>query len=64
MQEGGLRVQVPAIAMTSEQLIQRSEVTEEVLGWTHSCHRADLASGACPGCAKRRVVLTRLGRLR
>lgn len=64
MQEGGVRVQVPAIEMTSEQLIERSGVSDSVLGWTHSCHRANLACGACPGCAKRREVLTRLGRLR
>lgn len=64
MQEGGLRVEVPAIGMTSEELIERSGVTDAVLGWTHSCHRADLACGACPGCAKRRDVLTVMGRLR
>jgi 7-cyano-7-deazaguanine synthase len=63
MQEGGMRVEVPAIAMTSEELIERSGVSDDVLGWTHSCHRADLACGACPGCAKRREVLSRLGRL-
>jgi 7-cyano-7-deazaguanine synthase len=64
MQERGIRVAVPAIEMTSGQLIERSGVSDQVLGWTHSCHRADLACGACPGCSKRRDVLTRLGRLR
>jgi 7-cyano-7-deazaguanine synthase len=64
MQEGSVRVKVPGVEMTSAQLIERSGVSDEVLGWTHSCHRADLACGACPGCAKRRDVLTGLGRLR
>lgn len=63
MQERGLHVEVPAIEMTSDELIECSGVGDEVLGWTHSCHRADLACGACPGCAKRRDVLSRLGRL-
>ena len=63
MQEGGVRVVAPAIHMTSEQLIDQSGVTDDVLGWTHSCHRADLACGACPGCAKRRDLLSTLGRL-
>lgn len=64
IQEGGLRVEVPAVEMTSEQLIELSGVSDEVLGWTHSCHRTNLACGVCPGCAKRRDVLTRMGRLR
>lgn len=63
MQEGRVRVEVPAVGMTSEELIELSGVSDEVLGWTHSCHRAELACGVCPGCAKRRDVLARMGRL-
>lgn len=64
LQEGGLRVQAPAIALSSEQLLIESGVSDQVLGWTHSCHTQDVACGACPGCYKRREVLDRLGRLR
>jgi 7-cyano-7-deazaguanine synthase len=64
MQEGGVRIDVPAIAMTSAELIEVSGVADGVLGWTHSCHRADLACGTCPGCSKRRGVLEQSGRLR
>lgn len=63
LQEGGLRVRVPAIEMTSAELIERSGVTDAVLGWTHSCHVADVACGTCPGCLKRIEVLTGIGRL-
>ncbi len=63
MQEGGIRVSAPAAHMTSEELINASGVRDAVLGWTHSCHRSNLSCGACPGCAKRREVLERLGRL-
>jgi 7-cyano-7-deazaguanine synthase len=64
LQEGQMRVQAPAIAMSSEELLTQSGVSDEVLGWTHSCHIADIACGACPGCYKRREVLDRLGRFR
>jgi 7-cyano-7-deazaguanine synthase len=63
LQEGGLRVRVPAIEMASAELIAASEVSDAVLGWTHSCHVSDVACGSCPGCAKRRDVLTEMGRL-
>jgi 7-cyano-7-deazaguanine synthase len=63
LQEGGLRVRVPAIKMSSAELIAESGVTNAVLGWTHSCHVGDVACGSCPGCAKRRDVLTAIGRL-
>jgi 7-cyano-7-deazaguanine synthase len=62
-QEGGIRVSVPAIGMTSADLIERSRITDSVLGWTHSCHRGSVACGDCPGCNKRRDVLRELGRL-
>lgn len=62
-QEGALRVGVPGIEMTSAELIAESGVSDAVLGWTHSCHVSDVACGSCPGCAKRRDVLTGMGRL-
>ena len=62
-QEGGLRVWAPAIEMSSADLLVQSGVPGSVLGWTMSCHRAPVACGDCPGCDKRRAVLTETGRL-
>jgi 7-cyano-7-deazaguanine synthase len=64
MQEGGMRVTAPAAGMTSDDLIIASGVPDAILGWTHSCHRSNLSCGDCPGCAKRREVFERLGRMR
>lgn len=63
LQEGRLRVRAPAIDMSSAELITKSEIPNSVLGWTHSCHVSDVACGSCPGCAKRRDVLTSIDRL-
>lgn len=63
-QEGAIRVLVPAIELTSAELVERSEIHDSVLAWTHSCHRGPVACGDCPGCNKRRDVLHDLGRLR
>jgi 7-cyano-7-deazaguanine synthase len=62
-QEGGLRLLAPAIEMTPVELVSCSGIGDEVLGWTHSCHRAASACGSCSGCWKRRVTLDELGRL-
>ena len=61
MQEGGIRVRAPAIGETSAELVRRSGLTEDVLGWTVSCHRASFPCGDCPGCRKRSQVLSELG---
>ncbi len=61
MQEGGIRVCAPAIRETSAELVRRSGLTEDVLGWTVSCHRANFPCGDCPGCRKRSQVLSELG---
>jgi 7-cyano-7-deazaguanine synthase len=63
LQEGGLRVRAPAIAKSSEELIAASGISDSTLGWTHSCHVADIACGSCPGCVKRAGVLREMGRL-
>lgn len=63
LQEGGLQVRVPGIEMSSAELIAESGISDAVLGWTHSCHVSDIACGSCPGCSKRRDVLTHIGRL-
>jgi 7-cyano-7-deazaguanine synthase len=61
MQEGGLRIETPAINMTSVELARISGITGPLLGWTHSCHKAEFACGYCRGCAKHREVMTSLG---
>jgi 7-cyano-7-deazaguanine synthase len=57
MQEGGIEVSAPAAHLTALQLLQQSQITDDVLGWTHSCHRANLACGNCPGCWKRAELM-------
>lgn len=52
LQEGGMRVEAPAIKMSTAELARKSKVTPDVLAWAHSCHKADVACGACRGCNK------------
>jgi 7-cyano-7-deazaguanine synthase len=61
MQEGGIAVEAPAIAYTSAELIKASNVPEEVLAWSHSCHVSDFACGVCRGCRKHYETLKELG---
>lgn len=63
MQEGSVRVSAPAADLQPVDLLERSSVTDAVLGWTHSCHVDDLACGTCPGCVKRRDLLAEARRL-
>lgn len=59
-QEGGLNIQAPAIDMTTEELVESSNVPRSLLGWTHSCHRSNMACGQCRGCMKRHRVLDKV----
>lgn len=61
MQEGALRVIVPAINMTSEQLVRASATSAAILHWTHSCHTDEFACGRCRGCWKHAKVMEQLG---
>ncbi|MBG0794052.1 7-cyano-7-deazaguanine synthase [Methylocystis sp. H62] len=61
VQEGGLMVEAPAIALTAEELIQQSSIPFEVLAWAHSCHRANEACGNCRGCLKHYSTMQALG---
>jgi 7-cyano-7-deazaguanine synthase len=63
MQEGNIRVRAPVSDLDAGDLVRRSGVTEEVLGWTHSCHRSATPCAACPGCWKREQVLDQVGLL-
>lgn len=60
-QEGGLRLEAPAIEVKTVELVRRSRVPRDVLGWSHSCHVAPWACGTCPGCRKALSVRVELG---
>lgn len=60
-QEGGLRLEAPAIELTTAELVRRSGADLPLLCWAHSCHTADWACGRCRGCAKHRDVMAELG---
>lgn len=59
-QEGSVRIEAPAIGMTSDELVRRSGADRALLGWTFSCHVAPIACAQCPGCSKQREVLAKL----
>jgi 7-cyano-7-deazaguanine synthase len=61
MQEGGMRLEAPAIAMTAVNLVRASGAPPEFLAWAHSCHVADHACGMCRGCQKHYETLEALG---
>jgi 7-cyano-7-deazaguanine synthase len=61
LQEGGLRLEAPAIGMTAAELIRTSNVPMEILAWAHSCHVGAHACGLCRGCQKHYETLVELG---
>lgn len=52
MQEGGLVVEAPAIALDAVELVHRSGIDQATLAWAHSCHTGNFACGRCRGCVK------------
>jgi 7-cyano-7-deazaguanine synthase len=63
VQEGKLHVSAPAANFTTAELLIQSGVSERILSWTHSCHRANLPCANCPGCVKRAEALQVAGLL-
>lgn len=61
MQEGSLRIEAPGLEFSAGQLIRHSGIPDSLLGWAHSCHKAEYACGSCRGCWKRQNVLDELG---
>lgn len=59
-QEFEMRVEVPAIQMSTLQLIEVSSIDLSLLAWSHSCHRGNFACGGCRGCRKNLDVWTSL----
>ena len=62
MQEGGLRLEAPAITLSAAELVTTSGVPDELLAWAHSCHVAEFACGSCRGCIKHYETLQALDR--
>lgn len=60
MQEGGIRVSAPAIAMHTAELVRLAGVPASLLAWAHSCHKANVACGNCRGCNKYFEVFSEL----
>lgn len=60
-QEGGLRISAPAIDLTTVELIKLAGVPPELLAWSHSCHKANIACGNCRGCNKYLATYEDLG---
>lgn len=60
-QEGGIKVEAPAMNMTAVELIRSSNVPFELLAWSHSCHKANLPCANCRGCNKHYSTLNELG---
>ncbi|MFL6726686.1 MAG: 7-cyano-7-deazaguanine synthase [Sphingomicrobium sp.] len=50
--QADVKLEAPAISITSKTLIKRSGVPIDLLGWAFSCHRSNYACGQCRGCAK------------
>ncbi|HEV8239224.1 MAG TPA: 7-cyano-7-deazaguanine synthase [Thermoanaerobaculia bacterium] len=60
-QEGDLRVETPAIELTTQALIRDTGTPRRLLAWCHSCHVAEWACGQCRGCLKALAVRQDLG---
>ena len=61
LQEGGVRLEAPAIDMTAVELVQWSRVPLDLLAYAHSCHVAEFACGVCRGCHKHYRTFEALG---
>lgn len=56
LQEGGVRVEAPAIALTTAALVRRAGAPRAFMAWAHSCHTGPYACGSCRGCGKQADV--------
>lgn len=52
LQEGTLRLEAPAIHLTTAELVRQAGVPRSLLAWAHSCHTGAVACGSCRGCQK------------
>lgn len=52
IQEGELKVEAPAIMLSTAELVRTSGVPFNYLSWAHSCHKSNVLCGNCRGCNK------------
>jgi 7-cyano-7-deazaguanine synthase len=50
--QSAVTLRAPAAHETTEELVVRSGVPLNLLGWTFSCHTGEWACGQCGGCRK------------
>lgn len=62
LQEGELSIEAPAIAFSTVELVRVSGISEGLLSWSHSCHKANTPCGHCRGCNKFEQTWRALGR--
>lgn len=55
-QEGNIKITVPAINMSTEELVKVSNIPIKQLLWAHSCNTSNTPCGRCRGCMKYREV--------
>lgn len=53
----------PAIKWSTTELVQKSGVNLDLLGWAFSCHKSVVACGQCRGCNKTIKLFAELGLL-
>lgn len=61
LQEGGITLEAPAIALSACELLHSSAIPMEILAWAHSCHVANEPCGYCRGCRKHYETLMEFG---
>jgi 7-cyano-7-deazaguanine synthase len=54
-------LRAPAAKMSSRSLIEASNIPQDLLGWTFSCHTEEWACGTCSGCRKHSEIKSDLG---
>lgn len=59
-QEGGITISAPALELSTIELIERSEIPDKVLMWSHSCHKSNTPCCNCRGCNKYFDVFSQL----
>ena len=61
LQEGSIKVEAPAINLSSIELVRLARIPFALLAWSHSCHVSPLACGRCRGCTKHALTMLELG---
>lgn len=59
-QEGSINIEAPAINMTTNELIKKSNIPLSILLCAHSCHKGNIPCGKCRGCNKYISIVDKL----